>query len=284
MNLIKIVYGMQNRKATTCSGKDTEEKNLHYNMRVVKCDIMTDFEKRGNIMNNRIIYEDSDILVCYKASGMPVQSGRIGTQDMVSMLKNHLAEQSGKKGEPYLGLVHRLDQPVEGLLVFAKTKQAAASLSAQVQNGIMKKYYRAVVCANVEAKAVTGAQTEVGENMAEKVRLTDWLVKDNRTNSSCVVKEGTKDAKKAVLEYKILKSVGDRSLVEIELFTGRHHQIRVQMAATGMPLVGDRKYNTTESAAKGSVALCACRLEFVHPKTKKKMTFSCEPENPVFAI
>lgn len=222
----------------------------------------------------KIIYEDSQILVCYKEAGLPVQSGKIGTKDLVSILKNELWEKNGRKQEPYLGLIHRLDQPVEGILAFAKTPQAAKELSAQVADGRMKKIYRAVV-----------RKTE--PDISGEAHLMNYLLKENSTNSSHIVKEGTAGAKRAELDYKIQRTYFDGenviSLVEIHLLTGRHHQIRVQMAGAGMPLLGDRKYGG-DDCGDGSLALCAVSLKLIHPKTRKQMEFHCEPQGSYFHI
>lgn len=214
-----------------------------------------------------IIYEDNDILVCRKPSGLAVQNASFGRKDLESMLKTYLFEKSGK-ANPYLGVVHRLDQPVQGLVVFAKNAKTAASLSAQVQDGRMKKYYQAVVC---------------GVPEKEEETLVHFLKKNPKTNSSEAVPEKTAGAKKAQLHYRMLKEKEGYALLEIELFTGRHHQIRVQMAASQMPLAGDQKYNSR--AQKGEqIALCACRLTLQHPKTGKVLTFTCEPKGGAFDL
>lgn len=236
-----------------------------------------------------ILYEDPQIMVCYKEAGLPVQSARIGARDLESSLKNYLAERSGSV--PYLAVVHRLDQPVEGVLVFAKTKKAAASLSAQVQDGRMKKTYQAVTEILPDVKDPEKERPKQGT-------LTDMLLRDGKTNTSRIVSEHTKGAKKAVLEYQILadkwkmdpnNSSDDAAksriaLVQIKLHTGRHHQIRVQMSGNGMPLLGDRKYGqpSGEGAEKNALALCAVSLEFLHPGSGKKMQFSCEPQGEYF--
>ena len=219
-------------------------------------------------MEFQIIYEDRQLIVCQKPAGIPVQSARAGTKDMVSMLKNYRKEHERTNGEPYIGLVHRLDQPVQGLIVFAKTKQAAASLSAQAADGRMKKHYRAVVC---------------GQPPRQEGVLEDYLLKDARTNTSRIVPEGTKGAKRARLSYRLLEQKGGYALVQVELMTGRHHQIRVQMAGADMPLTGDRKYHENEEAPLGpNVALAACRLAFTHPVSKKEIVFEIEPQGPAF--
>ncbi|MGN0263428.1 MAG: RluA family pseudouridine synthase [Oliverpabstia sp.] len=209
-----------------------------------------------------ILYEDQDILVCRKHAGMAVQSARVGQMDMESALKNYL------KGG-FVGVVQRLDQPVEGILVFGKNPRAAAELNRQHQNGRMKKQYLAVF---------------TGEPEAMEGRMEDVLLKNGRTNTSSVVKEGTPQAKKAVLTYRVIKYTGTVGLAEVTLQTGRHHQIRVQMAHHGMPLWGDGKYNEKiKDEEKGSaIGLCAYRLEFAHPRTGKKLQFEIEPEGVVF--
>lgn len=219
----------------------------------------------------RIIYEDPSILVCEKPAGVPVQTAGYRTKDLVSMLKNHLAEQGEN---PYLAVVHRLDQPVQGVLVFAKTKAAAASLSAQMsgqdEKKLAKKIYLTVVCGKPEKKQDI---------------LTDYLLKDGRTNTSAIVPEGTKESKRAKLSYEVIGEQEDCSLLRVQLFSGRHHQIRVQMAGAGFPIAGDSKYGKQDVGAEGQrevPALCAAELTFHHPKTGKEMTFSCKPQGVYF--
>lgn len=285
-----------------------------------------------------ILYEDKDILVCHKAAGVPVQSAGVGTKDLESILLNYLRERqqaergdkagkgrSDSQGLPYLGIVHRLDQPVEGILVFAKNKKAAAGLSRQISDGRMKKVYLAVCCVDKGSDSVdkspdlsagrsgkaasvsagsfeseSGKESEGGADKkktektekAEKAEthLTDWLKKDARTNTSSVVSRDTPGAKKAELEYCVLQERTIRgkeyALVRIRLLTGRHHQIRVQMANAGLPLYGDRKYNVRQQEycipeydreMGNSLKLCAAELTFRHPGTGKEMHFSSEP-------
>lgn len=215
-----------------------------------------------------ILYEDSCLLVCIKEPGIPVQSAKIGVRDMVSILKTYRKESEGMRGEPYLGIVHRLDQPVGGVLVFAKTREAAAGLSAQMQSGKMKKEYLAVTC---------------GKPKKTEGHLEHYLLRDGRTNASRAVEKGQAGAKLAVLDYKVLQTQGDLSLVSILLSTGRHHQIRVQMAQAKMPLAGDRKYQPNISwKPQEGLALWACRLTFAHPKTKKSLTFEAPPRGFFF--
>ncbi len=240
----------------------------------------------------KIVYSDDCLIVCKKAPGLAVQSASLRTKDLETMLKNKLAMEAkkdntpqraiGKEGKPtvkgtdnknapYLAVVHRLDQPVQGLVVFAKTPDAADFLSKQVQSREMKKEYMAVC----EGVPVRPAGT-----------LQDYLLKDGKTNSSVVVEKETKDAKEAILDYNLLEIAGDKSLLKIKLHTGRHHQIRVQLANAGFPIVGDQKYNKNAGVQKPTgpmsiskrtnqvLKLCACKLEFTHPKTNEKMVFS----------
>lgn len=236
-------------------------------------------------MQKNVIFEDEDIIVVYKPAGIATQTARIGQQDMVSELKNYLAmkpEYKGK-GEPYLGVVHRLDQPVSGLLIFAKNRQAAAELSRQLTDGRMRKYYYAVI---------------YGSPKKEQESLEDYLYKEEKTNQSLIVEESFPKAKKAILNYKLVKTLaafdeassqaGEVSLMEIELVTGRHHQIRAQMSHADMPLLGDSKYghqkskDLSQKAGCRNVALCAYKLIFDHPVTKEKKIFVKQPEGAIF--
>lgn len=221
-------------------------------------------------MGLNILYEDEELLVVKKDAGIPVQAGKLRMMDLQGLIKRELFKRNPGAGEPYLGLIHRLDQPVEGILVFAKTPKSAADLSRQVTDGRMKKLYLARVC---------------GKLPKEMGTLVDYLKKDGRTNTSMVVSKGEPDAKRSELNYRVLETDDMTSLIEIELLTGRHHQIRVQMAHAGCPLVGDRKYNPNPSQAETweFPALCAYRLTFLHPKTKKTMAYAVTPDHPALA-
>ena len=201
-----------------------------------------------------IIYEDKAVIVVYKEAGLAVESRRVGEMDLESLLLAELARRSGQEGRPPLYMVHRLDQPVEGLVVFARTKAAAASLSAQVQDGRMSKIYRAVVSGQIPADSGT---------------LTDYLVREKTGNRSRVARPGEPGAKKAVLDYRKL----DDQTLEINLHTGRHHQIRVQLSHAGMPIRGDVKYGGPPAEKLG---LTAWSLSFIHPVTGKRMNFCME--------
>lgn len=209
-----------------------------------------------------IIYEDKDILVCHKAAGVATQTKRLGQQDMESLLKNERV----KKGEPpQIWVVHRLDQPVEGVMVFAKNQKAAAELSKQVQQHVIGKYYYAV--SEHEPKETAGV-------------LEDYLLTDKKSNVTQVVEPSVKEAKKAKLEYEVVDTKDEKTLVRIKLHTGRQHQIRVQMANIECPLIGDGKYGT--ETTKEGLGLCSYKLMFLHPTTKKEMKFEIVPKGTVF--
>ena len=233
-------------------------------------------------MKSRILYEDEDMIVCHKPAGIATQTARVGQRDMISEITGYLTRCKKEKGEklsapPFVGVVHRLDQPVEGILVFAKNKQTAAALSHQIAGHHMEKYYNAIIC---------------GKDFKKQGELVDYMVKDGKTNMSRIVPKEVKDAKLARLSYQVLQEKKETTaegeertigFVRIHLETGRHHQIRVQMAKNQTPLYGDQKYN--KNAQKGEqIALCASRLEFYHPATGKKMQYDCKPEGGAFAL
>ncbi len=207
-----------------------------------------------------IIYMDASILVVRKPAGLAVETKRATEVDLESLLRSYLT-QKGEASE--LHIIQRLDQPVEGLLAFARNKKAAADLTRQLGSGSIQKNYRALVEGPVPAK----------EGL-----LTDWLQRDPKTNSSQVVEQPAKSQaakgrfvpKKAELSY---RKIAERE-VEIALKTGRHHQIRVQLAHAGMPIKGDRKYGAKSG---GPLCLCSCRLTLLHPDTRKRMGWSIVP-------
>ena len=222
----------------------------------------------------QIIYEDDALIAAAKPAGMLSQGNRSSDPDMVSFLKNHVKNETGKD-DPYIALIHRLDRPVGGVMVFAKTEKAAADLSKQAAGRDMEKTYTAVLTGNLPEE--TG-------------RLKAYLLKDAAGNISSVVPEGTKGAKRAELEYKVVRECRAKdlqrtalpeetplTLVKIRLLTGRHHQIRVQTAHAGAGVYGDTKYNSLFKDIKGEpLMLYASDLVFIHPVSRKKMEFKSE--------
>ena len=213
-----------------------------------------------------ILYEDNHILVVQKPANLPVQADLSGDPDLLSILKAYIKEKYAKPGEVYLGLIHRLDRPVGGVMVFARTSKAASRLTAQFASHQAKKRYAAVVCGSPQSEAF----------------LTDWLVKDPATFSSRVVPAGTPDAKEAKLRYACIGRSGNTALLDVELFTGRPHQIRVQLSHAGLPIEGDQRYHP--AAVPGTqIALWSYALSFQHPTLKEEMTFTCPPEGDSFS-
>ncbi|MDF2865202.1 MAG: rluC [Clostridia bacterium] len=212
-----------------------------------------------------IVYEDNHIIVVIKPSNIPVQADKSGDIDMLTIVKSYIKEKYNKPGEVYLGLVHRLDRMVGGLMVFAKTSKAASRLSEYIRNREFKKKYLAVV---------NGSITGSGE-------FKDYLVKDERLNMSKVVSSNVKNSKEALLEYTTISNFKymnrEYSLVNINLKTGRHHQIRLQFANAGYPLYGDIKYGQKINKVGQNLALWSCYLSFYHPTKDEYLEFSCLP-------
>ena len=210
----------------------------------------------------KVIYEDNQIIVVEKEPNIPSQSDKTGDMDMLTMVKSYIKEKYNKPGEVYIGLVHRLDRPVGGVVVFARTSKAASRLSEQVRNKTLKKTYIATVDGEIENK---------------QGFLEDYLYKDERHNMSKVVNKDKKNAKLAKLDYEVLNYDAKRqlSVVKINLHTGRHHQIRVQFANFGHSLYGDQKYGVRGKGKQ--IRLWAYKLELEHPTKKEIMTFESEP-------
>ncbi|MBO4374552.1 MAG: RluA family pseudouridine synthase [Lachnospiraceae bacterium] len=219
------------------------------------------------MFEDNILYEDDSIIVINKPPYFPVQSAKLTRPDCVSALKNLIKERDGVKGEPYIGLIHRLDEPVEGIMVFAKNKNAASVLSKELtEGGFSKEYTAAVILGD--------------DDPPEKGELTDMILTDRKTNMSSVVPAGTKGAKEAKLEYSageehILADGMRIRLLKVLLYTGRHHQIRVQLANAGMPIAGDRKY--AKACSGLPLCLAATGLSFDHPSSGKRLTYSLRP-------
>ncbi len=211
----------------------------------------------------KVLYEDNHIIVVEKPPNIPSQGDKTNDENMLDIIKGYIKEKYNKPGNVYVGLVHRLDRPVGGVMVFAKTSKAASRLSEQVRNKIFKKEYLAIVDGKLENKSGT---------------LEDYLLKNEKNNMSKVVPENTKNAKYAKLDYEVLKYDSDinLSVLKVLLHTGRHHQIRVQLANCGHSICGDQKYGTRGRGKQ--ISLWAYSLTIVHPITKEEMKFEDVPE------
>ena len=211
----------------------------------------------------KVLYEDNHIIVVVKPANIPSQGDKTGDIDMLTIIKKYLIKKYNKKGDAYLGLIHRLDRPVGGVMVFAKTSKAASRLSEQVRNKEFSKRYLVIVD---------------GKLKENKGVFEDYLVKNERTNLSRVADEKTKNAKKASLDYEVIKynEETNLSLVKVNLHTGRHHQIRVQFASRGHSIYGDQKYGTRGRGKQ--ICLYAYSLTIKHPITKEEMTFENVPK------
>lgn len=212
----------------------------------------------------RILFEDNHVLVAVKPPMVPTQADASGDADMLGMVREYLRETYHKPGNVYVGLLHRLDRPVGGVMVFAKTSKAASRLSRQIREGGMQKEYLAVVHGLPPAEG----------------RMEDFLLKDGTKNRVKVVREGIPGAKWAALSFRREAARRDRSLVRVFLETGRPHQIRVQFASRRTPLWGDQRYNPQARPGQ-QIALWAVSLTLRHPVTQETMTFTCPPPDNV---
>ena len=215
-------------------------------------------------MKLNVIYEDNHIIVAEKPANIPSQGDKTGDIDMLTIIKQYLKEKYNKPGDVYLGLVHRLDRPTGGIMVFAKTSKAASRLSEQIRNNEFHKEYLCIVDGKMEQ--------DDGE-------FEDYLIKNERTNTSRIAKPSEKNAKQAILNYEVIKYSEEinLSVLKINLQTGRHHQIRVQFASRNHSLYGDQKYGTRGKGKK--LALWAYSLVFTHPTTKERLKFTLEPKH-----
>lgn len=209
-----------------------------------------------------ILYEDNHVLVVVKPVNMPTQEDESRDPDLLSVLKTGVKARYGKPGNVFLGLVHRLDRPVGGVMVFARTSKAASRLSDAVRTRSLRKTYFAVVHGAPEERAGT---------------LKHYLVKDAKTNTVRTAEKGHPEAKEAVLDYRVLGSAERYSLIEVHLHTGRPHQIRVQFAAIGCPLFGDQRYGGRLIEPGQQIALWSAMLGFDHPTTKEPLRFASAP-------
>ena len=219
-------------------------------------------------MNLKVIYEDNHIIVVEKPVNIPSQGDKTGDVDMLTIIKKYIKEKYNKPGNVYLGLVHRLDRMVGGVMVFAKTSKAASRISEYIRQKNVKKRYLAVVNGILPVSD-------------KKIELRNYLLKNERLNMSKVVNKDTKGSKEAILEYKVIKNFEYNnkkySLVDIDLHTGRHHQIRVQFANIGHPLYGDIKYGQKINKVGQNLALFSYYLSFFHPTKDEYLEFKFMP-------
>ena len=205
----------------------------------------------------QVLYEDNHIIVVYKESGEIVQGDKTGDKPLSETIKAWIKEKYAKPGNVFLGVVHRLDRPVSGLVVFAKTSKALSRLNDMFRKGEVKKTYWAMV------------QTPPAE---PEGTLTNWLVRNENQNKSYAYDHEVPNAKKAILKYKTVGQTEHYTLLEVNLLTGRHHQIRCQLSAIGCPIKGDLKYGARRSNPDGSISLLSRTVEFIHPVSKENIS------------
>jgi len=218
-----------------------------------------------NFSDSQIVYEDNHMMVINKKAGQLVQGDKTGDLSLLELIKDFIKKRDEKPGNVFLGLVHRIDRPTSGLVIYAKTSKALSRLTVMVKDREVKKTYWAIV----------------GKEMIPKSqRLIHYLQKNEKTNKATVFIKPTDKAKESILNYQIIKILDNYQLLEIDLETGRHHQIRAQLSKIGVPIKGDLKYGAPRSNSDGGISLHARKLEFEHPVTKEKMEIAAPvPEN-----
>lgn len=204
----------------------------------------------------QILYEDNHIIVVSKTSGEIVQGDKTGDKTLCDSVKEYIKEKYAKPGNVFLGIAHRLDRPVSGIVIFAKTSKALSRLNNMFRDGEVHKLYWAIT-----------------QNMPQKEEdtLTHWIVRNEKQNKSYAYDREKPGSKKAMLHYKVISSTDNYTLLAVNLMTGRHHQIRCQLSAIGCPIKGDLKYGSRRSNNDGSISLHARKVEFVHPVSKQPM-------------
>ena len=216
---------------------------------------------------SQIVFEDNHLLIINKKAGQLVQGDKTGDASLLDLIKDFIKKRDQKPGNVFLGLVHRIDRPTSGLVIYAKTSKALTRLTQMVKNREIKKTYWAVV-----AK----------EMIPQNQRLVHYLLKNEKTNKSTVFIKPTENAKESILNYQVIKILDNFQLLEIDLETGRHHQIRAQLSKIGVPIKGDLKYGSSRSNPDGGIHLHARRLEFIHPVTKEHLVVEAPvPQNDV---
>lgn len=207
-----------------------------------------------------VVYEDNHIIIVNKRSGEIVQGDKTGDTPLSDIVKDYIKEKYAKPGAVFLGVVHRLDRPVSGLVVFARTSKALTRLNKMFAEGEVHKTYWAIVKRN-----------DNNSDDGEWQVLENWLVRNEKQNKSYAYATEKPYAKKAILKYRVIGHSDNYTLLEVNLMTGRHHQIRCQLAAAGYPIKGDLKYGSPRSNPDGSISLMARRIEFIHPVSKEQI-------------
>ena len=221
----------------------------------------------------RVVYEDNHIIIVYKESGEIVQGDKTGDTPLSETVKQYIKEKYQKPGAVFLGVVHRLDRPVSGLVVFARTSKALTRLNNMFRDGEVHKTYWAIVdSGKCKVKSEEFATAE------------HWLVRNEKQNKSYAYDHEVPRSKKAMLRYRMIGHSDRYSLVEVQLLTGRHHQIRCQLAAIGCPIKGDLKYGAPRSNPDGSISLLSHRVEFIHPVSKESIVVESPlPTDPLWS-
>ena len=221
-----------------------------------------------------VVYEDNHIIIVYKESGEIVQGDKTGDRPLSDIVKDYIKEKYQKPGAVFLGVVHRLDRPVSGLVVFARTSKALTRLNNMFRDGEVHKTYWAIVSKTEE---------ERGEMDDSSHTLEHWLVRNEKQNKSYAYDHEVPNSKKAILKYRIIGHSDRYTLLEVNLLTGRHHQIRCQLAAMGCPIKGDLKYGAKRSNPDGSISLLSHRVEFIHPVSKERIVVESPlPNDPLW--
>ena len=213
----------------------------------------------------KVVYEDNHIIIVYKESGEIVQGDKTGDVPLSDTVKAYIKERYQKPGEVFLGVVHRLDRPVSGLVVFARTSKALTRLNKMFAEGQVHKTYWAIVEMRNESHSTFNIQHSTFSE------ITHWLVRNEKQNKSYAYDHEVPHSKKAILRYRPIAQSDRYTLLEVNLLTGRHHQIRCQLAALGMPIKGDLKYGAKRSNPDSSISLLSHRVEFIHPVSKEKI-------------
>jgi 23S rRNA pseudouridine1911/1915/1917 synthase len=226
-----------------------------------------------------VVYEDNHIIIVNKESGEIVQGDKTGDTPLSETVKQYIKEKYNKPGEVFLGVVHRLDRPVSGLVVFARTSKALTRLNKMFAEGQVHKTYWAIVEKRSERSKIQVTDSK-GDNSQ---LLTHWLIRNEQQNKSYAYDHEVPRSKKAQLRYRVIGRGDNYDLVEVELMTGRHHQIRCQLSAIGRTIKGDLKYGAKRSNADGSISLQSHHIEFIHPVSKETIIAEAPlPSDPLW--